>query len=130
MTPETPWPANDMSHDVSRAPSYFATSGRLDIVRRKCVQNEAMGHIVADYVACPTLAGNSVGVLPPSNSNARNILKTNARPALPDHAPADGAGLPSQALKNFAASAFSYFVLGFPFALLLVGVSIWSLFFE
>jgi hypothetical protein len=36
---------------------------------------------------------------------------------------------PSQALQNFAASAFSYFVLAVPFTLLFIGVGIWSLFF-
>jgi len=112
---------------------------------------------------------------PACAQNARNILKTNARPASPVQTPARDAGPPfpsspvpvscslnsgesepsvrlaygagetrfvldeaafmaaieppSQALQNFAASAFSYFVLAVPFTLVFAGVSIWALFF-
>ena len=85
--------SNDMSHDVSRAPIYYATLGRMTTIGRKYVQNEASGQIVAECDRRQAFMGNSVGgSLLNEIKNARNILKTNARPALPSHAPAGGAG--------------------------------------
>ena len=64
---------------------------------------------------------------PACAQNARNILKTNARPASPLSAPAGGAGPPfvlshaeflahmesgSQALQNLRTTAFSFLALG------------------
>jgi len=84
---------NDMSHDASRAPIYYATLGRMTTIRRKCVHIEAIGQIVAECDHRRAFVGNSVGgSLLNEIKNARNILKTNARPALPSHAPAGGAG--------------------------------------
>jgi hypothetical protein len=80
---------------------------------------------------------------PACAQNARNILKTNARPASPVQAPARDAGPPfilshaefladitsSQALKNLVTTAFSFFVLGLAALPFFLGAVIWSLFF-
>jgi hypothetical protein len=80
---------------------------------------------------------------PACAQNARNILKSNARPASLVHAPARDAGPPfvlshaefladiatSQTLKNLATTAFSFFMLGLVALPFFLGAVVWALFF-
>ena len=52
--------ANDMSHDVPRAPGDFATSGRLSNVWHKCGSNVTVRRVVAGFYRTATVFGNSV----------------------------------------------------------------------